>query len=60
MHGKMHPEAMGSANFIGGPTVLLELDGIRLLTDPTFDAGGSRYQQGPISMNKLQGVWPPS
>jgi L-ascorbate metabolism protein UlaG (beta-lactamase superfamily) len=23
---------------IGGPTALIELDGFRLLTDPTFDA----------------------
>jgi hypothetical protein len=26
---------------IGGPTVLIEADGVRLLTDPTFDAPGS-------------------
>jgi L-ascorbate metabolism protein UlaG (beta-lactamase superfamily) len=31
---------------IGGPTVLLELDGWRLLTDPTFDAPGRRYRFG--------------
>jgi L-ascorbate metabolism protein UlaG (beta-lactamase superfamily) len=30
---------------IGGPTVLIELGGFRLLTDPTFDAPG-RYQRG--------------
>ncbi|WP_116948911.1 MBL fold metallo-hydrolase [Jiangella endophytica] len=28
---------------IGGPTVLVELDGWRLLTDPTFDPAGGRY-----------------
>ncbi len=28
---------------IGGPTALIEIDGFRLLTDPTFDAPGS-YQ----------------
>jgi L-ascorbate metabolism protein UlaG (beta-lactamase superfamily) len=31
---------------IGGPTALLELDGWRLLTDPTFDAPGRRYDFG--------------
>ena len=25
---------------IGGPTALVELDGFRLLTDPTFDGPG--------------------
>ncbi len=31
---------------IGGPTVLLELAGYRLLVDPTFDAPGRRYSFG--------------
>jgi L-ascorbate metabolism protein UlaG (beta-lactamase superfamily) len=31
---------------IGGPTVLLEIDGWRLLTDPTFDPPGRRYGFG--------------
>ncbi len=31
---------------IGGPTVLIEFDGWRLLTDPTFDAPGRRYTFG--------------
>ena len=31
---------------IGGPTVLLEVDGWRLLTDPTFDPPGRRYNFG--------------
>ena len=30
---------------IGGPTVLIEIAGLRLLTDPTFDAPGS-YASG--------------
>ena len=28
---------------IGGPTVLIEVGGWRLLTDPTFDPPGRRY-----------------
>ncbi|MFE7845949.1 MBL fold metallo-hydrolase [Microbacterium sp. NPDC057407] len=31
---------------IGGPTVLVELDGWRILVDPTFDAPGRRYSFG--------------
>jgi len=31
---------------IGGPTTLLEIDGVRLLVDPTFDAPGRRYAFG--------------
>ncbi|MET0419880.1 MAG: MBL fold metallo-hydrolase [Actinoplanes sp.] len=31
---------------IGGPTTLLEIDGVRLLVDPTFDAPGRRYSFG--------------
>jgi L-ascorbate metabolism protein UlaG (beta-lactamase superfamily) len=31
---------------IGGPTVLIEVGGWRLLTDPTFDAPGRRYTFG--------------
>ncbi len=31
---------------IGGPTVLLEIGGWRLLSDPTFDAPGRRYRFG--------------
>jgi L-ascorbate metabolism protein UlaG (beta-lactamase superfamily) len=31
---------------LGGPTVLVELDGWRILTDPTFDPPGRRYRFG--------------
>jgi L-ascorbate metabolism protein UlaG (beta-lactamase superfamily) len=31
---------------IGGPTVLVEVDGWRILTDPTFDAPGRTYHFG--------------
>ena len=31
---------------VGGPTALIELDGWRLLTDPTFDVPGRRYAFG--------------
>ena len=31
---------------VGGPTLLVEIDGWRILTDPTFDAPGKRYGFG--------------
>ena len=31
---------------IGGPTLLIEVDGWRILTDPTFDPPGQRYAFG--------------
>lgn len=40
---------------IGGPTALLEIDGLRLLTDPTFDAAGSEYARGPVVLRKTEG-----
>jgi L-ascorbate metabolism protein UlaG (beta-lactamase superfamily) len=40
---------------IGGPTVLLEIDGVRLLTDPTFDPAGGEYVKGPITLRKTIG-----
>ena len=41
---------------IGGPTALIELDGWRLLTDPTFDGPGGRYAFGwGTSSRKLAG-----
>jgi len=41
--------------YTGGPTVLLEFGGIRLLTDPTFDPAGSEYPSGPATLRKLAG-----
>ena len=41
---------------IGGPTVLVEVGGWRILTDPTFDRPGRRYQFGfGTSSRKLAG-----
>jgi L-ascorbate metabolism protein UlaG (beta-lactamase superfamily) len=41
---------------IGGPTVLIEVGGWRLLTDPTFDPPGRRYRFGwGTSSRKLEG-----
>lgn len=39
---------------IGGATALIEFDGFRLLTDPTFDAPGA-YQLAHVKLEKLAG-----
>jgi L-ascorbate metabolism protein UlaG (beta-lactamase superfamily) len=39
---------------IGGPTALIEFDGMRLLTDPTFDPPGL-YQETPVRFEKTSG-----
>lgn len=42
--------------YVGGPTALLEVGGLRLLTDPTFDPPGQRYRFGwGTSSRKLAG-----
>jgi L-ascorbate metabolism protein UlaG (beta-lactamase superfamily) len=38
--------------YIGGPTALLEMGGLRLLTDPTFDPAGSAYPSGSHALHK--------
>lgn len=37
-----------TVTLIGGPTVLLEIGGLRLLTDPTFDPPGSYEARGVV------------
>lgn len=38
--------------YIGGPTVLIEFGGMKLLTDPTFDPAGGEYCTGPVTLWK--------
>jgi L-ascorbate metabolism protein UlaG (beta-lactamase superfamily) len=41
---------------IGGPTTLIEVEGWRILTDPTFDAPGRTYKFGwGTSSRKISG-----
>jgi hypothetical protein len=40
--------------YIGGPTALLELGELRLLTDPTFDPAGSDYPSPATVLRKTQ------
>ena len=43
-----------SLTLIGGPTVLLEIGGFRVLTDPTFDPP-SKYEAGGIVLERTAG-----
>jgi L-ascorbate metabolism protein UlaG (beta-lactamase superfamily) len=39
--------------YVGGPTMLLDFEGVTLLTDPTFDPAGGEYPSGPVTLRKL-------
>jgi L-ascorbate metabolism protein UlaG (beta-lactamase superfamily) len=51
MNDKTRPSTNLSLRAIGGPTLLVELDGLRLLTDPTFDPPGD-YDVGGRVLSK--------
>ena len=40
---------------LGGPTLLLEVAGLRLLTDPTFDPAGTEYRTALYTLRKTAG-----
>src|ERR687888_1866044 len=40
---------------VGGPTVVLEIGGLRLITDPTFDPPGSYDTGRGFELTKLRG-----
>ena len=40
--------------YVGGPTLLIEWNGLRLLTDPTFDPGSTDYPTGAYTLHKTQ------
>ena len=43
-----------SLTYVGGPTAILDLGGVRLLTDPTFDAAPGEYAAPTYVLSKLQ------
>ncbi len=51
----MTDEGALRATYIGGPTILLEWGGLRLLTDPTFDAAGTEYRFPTYTLRKTAG-----
>jgi L-ascorbate metabolism protein UlaG (beta-lactamase superfamily) len=41
--------------YVGGPTVLIDIAGLRLLTDPTFDPVGAEFRSGAYVLQKTEG-----
>ncbi len=41
--------------YVGGPTALMEISGVRFLTDPTFDPAGSEYKTKSYTLRKTIG-----
>lgn len=41
-----------NATYIGGPTVILEIEGVRFMTDPTLDEKGTTYKLGDLTLEK--------
>ena len=49
------PAAGVRVTYVGGPTALIEVDGVRLLTDPTFDPAGTDYPTPIYTLHKTTG-----
>ena len=45
---------MNQVTYLGGPTALIELAGLRFLTDPTFDPAGTTYPTPAYTLRKTQ------
>ncbi len=44
-----------TATYIGGPTAILEIGGLRLMIDPTLDPGGTVYHIPNLTVEKTKG-----
>jgi L-ascorbate metabolism protein UlaG (beta-lactamase superfamily) len=40
------------ATYVGGPTAILDVAGLRFITDPTFDAAGTSYETSLYTLRK--------
>jgi L-ascorbate metabolism protein UlaG (beta-lactamase superfamily) len=43
-----------NVTYIGGPTAILEIDGLRIMTDPTLDPAGSIYHIPNLTVEKTK------
>ena len=46
---------MPRLTYTGGPTLLIEIGGLRFLTDPTFDPAGTEYPTAAYTLRKTAG-----
>jgi L-ascorbate metabolism protein UlaG (beta-lactamase superfamily) len=44
-----------TVTYIGGPTAIFEIGGLRIMTDPTLDPAGGTYHSGDIVHKKIKG-----
>ena len=44
-----------NVKYIGGPTAILEIDGLRFMTDPTLDPSSTIYHLGSLTVEKTKG-----
>jgi len=58
--GHHHQNGMLGITYVGGPTALLELNGVRLLTDPGFDPAGTEFRSGTYVLARTMGPALPS
>src|SRR5947209_1259508 len=42
------------ATYVGGPTALIDIGGLRFVTDPTFDPGASEYTTAVYTLRKTE------
>ena len=50
------PSVVVIVRYIGGPTTIIEIAGVRFITDPTFDDAGRDYPLGPVvTLSKTMG-----
>lgn len=51
----MAKNTLFQATYIGGPTAILEIGGLRIMTDPTLDPAGGVYHLGSLTVEKTKG-----
>ncbi len=44
-----------SVIYVGGPTAIIEIGGLRFMTDPALDPMGTGYRAGPFTVHKTNG-----
>ena len=50
------PSTDVTITYVGGPTTIIEIAGVRFITDPTFDDAGRDYPLGPVvTLTKTSG-----
>lgn len=50
----MPDNTLFKATYIGGPTAIIEIGGLRFMTDPTLDPAGGTYHSGSLIHEKIK------